>query len=473
MVLNSLGRLLEQLRELERAEAVLRTSLRLDPQQPKVIQHWVHLRQKQCKWPVYAALEGVSHADLVRATSPLALLAAGEDPGLQLAAAVRFARERVEVRVPALAPAGGYAHARLRVGFLSSDFCMHPVALLTVELFELLDRARFELHGFCWSREDGSETRARIRRAFEHFETIGALDDARAALLIREREIDVLIDLQGLTAGARPDILAQRPAPVQISYLGFPGPTSLPGVDHVIADRYVIPESERPFYSETPLYLPDVFQCSDRQRPVAPTPTRAECGLPEDALVFCCFNNNYKFTPEMLSSWVRILQRVPNGVLWLLGDNAWAQDNLLAEAQRFGLARERVIFAGRVSPPAYLARYRVADVFLDTYPFNGGTTANDALWMGLPVLTRSGRTFASRMAGSLLRGLGLPELIATSQADYEQRAVELATRPGLLPALKQRLACARESAVLFDMPRFVRAFEELLASAARGAATPP
>lgn len=459
MVLNSMGRLMEEVRKLEAAEQKLLASLQAEPDQPKVIQHWVHLRQKQCQWPVLVPTAGLSRGDLLKSTSPLAMLSASDDPGLQLATAMHFVNERVDQRVALLAPPNGYAHTKLRIAFLSSDFCLHAVSLLTVELFELLDRERFEVYGFCWSREDGSALRARVKAAMDHFMPIGGLDDASAAQLIRQHEIDILVDLQGLTSGARPNILAYRPAPLQLTYLGFPGPTGLPCVDYVIADRYLIPEDEKPFYSEKPLYLP-VFQCSDRQRPVAPLPSRSECGLPEDRFVFCCFNNNYKFNEEMFSCWMRILAAVPDSLFWLLADNQWSQANLIACAERHGVSADRLVFAPRVAPELYLARYTVADLFLDAYPFNGGTTANDALWMGLPVLTRSGRTFASRMAGALLTALELPELITENLADYEQRAIELARGPERLRNLRLRLEQGRETSLLFDMPRFVRSFEE-------------
>jgi predicted O-linked N-acetylglucosamine transferase (SPINDLY family) len=462
LVVNGMGRLLEEMREFERAEAKLLASLQCDPVQPKVIQHWVHLRQKQCKWPVYSGLEQPSQGDLLKATSPLAMLSASDDPGLQLATSIRFVHERVNLRVPALAPASGYRHDKLRIGFLSSDFCLHAVSLLTVELLELLPRDRFELYGFDWSREDGSALRARVIKAFEHFIRIADLDDANAAALIRQHEIDIVVDLQGITSGARPDIIAWRPAPVQITYLGFPGPTGHPGIDYVVADRFLIPDVEKPFYSEAPLYLPHVFQCSDRQRPVAALPTRAECGLPEQGFVFCCFNNNYKFTPEMFASWMRILAQTPDSVLWLLADNPWSKQSLLNRATEHGIDPARLLFAPRVAPDQYLARYTAADLFLDAYPFNGGTTANDALWMGLPVLTRSGRTFAARMAGSLLSALDLPELITYTQADYEARACAIAADPALHADLKQRLAASRQISPLFDMPRFVHDFGDAL-----------
>lgn len=466
MVCNNLGRLLEETRQLQPAEAILRTSLEVDPAQPKVIQHWVHLRQKQCEWPVYDAPEGLTRGDLIKASSPLALLAGSDDPGLQLAAAVHFVKERVNVRVPALAPAQGYGHEKLRIGFLSSDFCLHAVSLLTVELFELIDRERFEVYGFCWSPEDGSPLRERVKNAMDHFVRIVDMDDAAAAHCISNHEIDILIDLHGLTSGARPNISAYRPAPVQMTYLGFPGSTGLPCIDYVIADRYLIPDSEKSYYSETPLYLPQIYQSSDRQRPVAPLPTRAQCGLPENRFVFCSFNNNYKFNEEVFDCWMRILRRTPESVLWLLADNPWAQSNLCARAEQQDVDPARLLFAPRVAPPEYLARYTAADLFLDAYPFNAGTTANDALWMGLPVLTRSGRTFASRMAGSLLTTLELPELITTTLGEYEERAVQLATQTDLLARLRQRLKQGREHSPLFDMPRFVKDFETAISSVA-------
>ncbi len=466
LVLNNMGRLQEEKRNFAAAETKLAASLAVDPEQPKVIQHWVHLRQKQCEWPVYCEFQGLSRGAMLRATSPLAMLSASDDPGLQLATAIHFANERINQRVPALAPTQGYAHERLRIGFLSSDFCLHAVSLLTVELIELLDRQRFEVFGFCWSREDGSPMRARMIRAFDHFFKIGGLDDASAAQAIRQSEIDILIDLQGLTSGARPNIVAYRPAPVQMTYLGFPGPTGLPGIDYVIADRYLIPDDERPFYTEKPPYLPKVFQSSDRQRPVSPLPTRGQCGLPEEGFVYCCFNNNYKFGEDMFDCWMRILARVPGSVLWLLADNPWSQANLTARAAAQGITPERLLFAPRVAPPDYLARYTAADLFLDAYPFNGGTTANDALWMGLSVLTRSGRTFASRMAGGLLTSLGVPELITTSLADYEEQAVRLGSDAAYARAIRERVKAARETSPLFDMPTFVRDFGDAVAAVA-------
>lgn len=461
---NSLGRVLEILHRYAEAEAMLTNSLSLDPNQPQALQHWVHLRQKQCSWPIYTPFAEVSEAQMRKATSPFALLSVTDDPALQLAAAQAFVRDKVNTQLEPLADPRGYRRDKhgnkLRIGYLSSDFCLHAVSLLTVELFELHDRSRVEVYGFCWSREDGSALRARVIRAMDHFLRIGDLSDEEAARLIRSHEIDILVDLHGLTSGVRPNILARKPAPVQVTYLGFPGPTAMPSVDYVIADQYLIPEALTPYFTERPLYMPHCFQVSDSKRQYAPTPTRAACGLPEQGFVFCSFNNNFKYNPETFAVWMRILQRVPASVLWLLGDNEWARENLCRAAEQLGIECRRLIFASRVSPPEYLARYRVADVFLDSFPFNAGTTANDALWMGLPLLTCTGRSFAARYAGSLLTALGLPELIADNLREYEEKAVSLAQNPERIAFLKSRLDELRPASPVFDIPRFVHDLED-------------
>ena len=459
LALNNLGRHLEDRERYDEATSALTRSLHLDPNQPDVVHHWVFQRAKQCLWPVYDAVPGLPEEKMREWTSALAMVSLSEDPEAQLAAARRYVRTKMPTAVPRLAPAKSYGHKKLRIGYCSGDFCLHPVAMLTVELFELHDRDRFEIYGFDWSREDGSELRARVIAAMDHFERIHDLSDEAAARLIRQHEIDILIDLQGQTLGARAGLLAYRPAPIQVTYLGLPATTGLPSIDYVIADRYLIPESARGYYTEKPLYLPDVYQPSDRQRKVGPVPARAKYGLPEAAFVFCSFNNNYKITPELFRVWLAILGQVPGSVLWLLADNVWAQENLRREARAAGVDEARLIFAPREAPEQYLARYALADLFLDTYPFNGGTTANDALWMGVPVLTRSGQTFASRMAGALLTAAGLDELITQNLADYEARAVAIALDRGRLQRLRDALRVARQQGPLFDTPRLVRNLE--------------
>jgi predicted O-linked N-acetylglucosamine transferase (SPINDLY family) len=464
MALNNLGRHLEDQNRYADALAALTRSLQLEPDQPDTIHHWVFLRAKQCVWPVYQPLALLDVAAQKRHTSAMAMIGLSDDPAEQLEAAYRFVDKKVNVRVPSLAPTQPYGHRRLRVAYCSSDFCNHPVSMLTVELFELHDRDRFEVYGFDWSRDDGSPLRQRVVQAMDHFESIHALSDEAAARRIRECEIDVLIDLQGQTLGARPNMLAYRPAPVQVTYLGLPATTGLPFIDHVIADRYLIPEHLAHHYSEKPVYLPTVYQVSDRQRTAADrTPTRAECGLPAEGVVFCSFNNNYKITPDMFRCWLRILRQVPGSVLWLLADNEWARDNLCQEALAAGVEPARLVFAPRARYDEYLARYRVADLFLDTFPFNGGTTANDVLWMGLPLVTLSGETFASRMAGALLTAAGLPQLITTDLETYERVAVNLAHNTVQRQALREHLCTEREAQRgLFDVPCIVAELEAAL-----------
>ncbi len=462
MALNHLGRVLEARKDMAQASSYLTRSLAIDPDQPDALHHWVHLRQKQCLWPVYAELPGVPLQAMQDATSALAMLSVSDDPAAQLASARRFVQKKVAAGLPRLSGQSAYGHAKLRIAYVSSDFCLHPVSMLMAELFELHDRERFEVYGYCWSPEDGSAMRQRVIAAMDHFHRIGGLNDLDAAQLIRSHEIDVLVDLQGQTSGARANMLAYRPAPIQITYLGLPATTGLPSIDYVIADRFLIPEEYAPCYSEQPLYMPDIYQVSDRQRQVGPVPARSSCGLPEDGFVFCSLNNNYKYTPAVFAVWMRILQRTPGSVLWLLADNAWAEANLRSAATAHGVSAERLVFGGRVSPENYLARYGCADLFLDTFPFNAGTTANDALWMGLPLLTYCGRSFAARMAGALLTAAGLPELITTSLADYEEKAVALAQDPAQCQRLRAHLAETKKSGVLFNTPLFAKNLEQRL-----------
>ena len=457
---NNLGRLLESLRRFPEAESCLRDSLMLDAHQPSVIQHYLHLRQKQCAWPVYQTLGEVTPNMLLTGTSLLAMMSASDDPALQLIAATRFATDRV----PKLAPVALHStmparSGKIKIGYLSGDLHMHAVGLLTPELFELHDRSKFEVYAFCWTPESAQPQRQRILAAMDHLVRLDGVDDATAARLIAQAGIDVLVDLQGLTSGARPAILGYRAAPVQVSYLGLPGTSALPGVDWIVADHYVMPPELEPYCTEQPIRLPHCYQVSDRKRDVAPRPQRSTYGLPEDRFVYCSFNNTFKFTPEVFGAWMRILGQVPGSVLWLLADNDTARENLQRAALAQGIAADRLVFAPRVAPPEYLARFQCADLMLDTFPYNAGTTASDALWMGTPIVTLSGRSYISRMAGSLLSAVGLPELATTSLADYERLAVLLGRHPARVASYKRYLAEHGRSSPLFDLPSIVRSLE--------------
>jgi predicted O-linked N-acetylglucosamine transferase (SPINDLY family) len=470
--LNQSARLLEQLKRFPEAEELMRKSLLLKPAQLDVIQHYVHIRQKQCKWPVYEPVGDVTPNLFMLGTSALAAMGLHDDPAVQLLSAMRFVHDKVpKPNAKPLHELMPPRNGKIKIGYLSGDLHHHAVGLLTAEMFELHDRSRFEIHAFCWTPESASPQRQRILKALDHHVRLAGVDDHTAAKLIAQAGIDVLVDLQGLTSGARPAILGYRAAPVQVGYLGLPGTSALPGLDWMLADRYVMPPELLPFCTEKPIYLPHCYQVSDRKREIGPTPTRAACGLPENAFVYCSFNNNHKFTPEMFDTWMRILGQVPDSVLWLLADNPTAQENMCVRAEHHGVDRNRLIFAPRVSPADYLARFRCADLVLDTFPYNAGTTASDVLWVGTPILTLSGRTYISRMAGSLLSAVGLPDLITHNLQDYEKLAVTLGRQSGRVASYKRYLGTEGRQSPLFNIPSIVKSIEdefERLALASRG-----
>lgn len=469
LLLNGLGRLLEKLHQYQDAEDMLKHSLALNPNQKDALYHWVYLRQKQCKWPVIRPLPEIFTETVWNTASALAMLGLSDDPEHLMAAARRYVAHNV-IQTPRLVPHGQrYHHERIRVGFLSGDFCLHAVSLLTVGLFESLDRGYFEVFGFGWGREDGSELRKRVIAAFDHYVDITHIDDETAANRVRDLEIDIVFDLQGLTAGARPNIVARGPAPFQIGYLGYPGTSAIPYVDYIIADDFILPPKAQDGYTERPLYLPDCFQAADDKRTYGEAKPRQEYGLPDQGFIFCAFNNNPKITPEIFECWMRILRRVPDSLLWLLSDNPWAETHLKTACQAHGVDPERLYFAGRVAPADYLTRFRTADLFLDTFPYNAGTTANDVLWVGLPLLTLSGRSYVSRMAGSLLRSVGLENLIATSYQDYEEKAVQYAQNPQLRQDCRRILNNAKTRSSALNTRKFT---EELGAALRKLVAAP-
>jgi predicted O-linked N-acetylglucosamine transferase (SPINDLY family) len=349
---------------------------------------------------------------------------------------------------------------RIRVGYYSRDFRRHPTSYLLVEMLELHDRQRFEWIGFSFGPASDDPVRRRVACAFDRFIDADRMSDAAVVRLSRQLGIDIAVDLTGFTDGARSGVFARRAAPVQANYLGYPGSLGVDYIDYILADPVLVPAGSERFYAEKVVRLPHTYMVSDRQRSVSERRfTRAETGLPEKGFVFCCFNNSYKMLPRRFELWMRVLGRVEGSVLWLLHDNAEAADNLRAQAMRRGIAPERLVFAPRVSVDEHLARHRLADLFLDTAPYGAHTTANDALWMGVPLLTCPGESFASRVAASLLHAARLPELIAGTTQQYESMAVELATDPARLAALRTRLAAARDGAPLFDTPRLTRQFE--------------
>jgi len=318
----------------------------------------------------------------------------------------------------------------------------------------------FETTAISLGADDRSAMRKRMTRAFDHFIDVRAMPDQAVAELLESRETDVVVDLMGFTQGGRPGIFLLRPADIQVSYMGYCGTTALDCIDYVIADRCVIPDDDKQFYTEKVVHLPDSYFGNDNTRVIAErTPTRAEAGLPESGFVFCCFNNHYKITPEVFATWMRLLAAIEGSVLWLLEPNATAQRHLRQAAREHGVSPDRLVFAGRVSPADHLARHRLADLVLDTLPYNAHTTACDALWAGVPVLTRMGSAFPGRVAASVLNAAGLSELITASEPDYEALALKLAREPETLAALRQKIAVQRDRCPLFDTDRFRRHME--------------
>jgi protein O-GlcNAc transferase len=416
-----------------------------------------------CDWARTAMLAGELETRIAQPgsiISPFTLLGYGTDPSLQLECARSFIADKLPAPVPPLWNGAIHHHDKVRIAYLSTDFYRHATAFLTAELFELHDRARFEVLGISFGPDDQSGMRARLVRAFDQFHDVRSRSDPDVAKLLNDLHVDIAIDLKGYTQDARSGILAHRPAPIQVSYLGYPGTMGTDFIDYVIADNTVLPLDQQPFFTEKIVHLPDCYQVNDSQREIAAgTPTRREAGLPDEGFVFCCFNNNHKITPPVFDAWMRLLGAVEGSVLWLLQDNDDARENLRKEAWARGIDPARLVFATRLEPEAYLARYRLADLFVDTLPYNAHTTASDALWAGLPLLTCRGASFAGRVATSLLHAAGLPELAARDLGEYEALALRLATDASLLRSLRHRLEQNRSSCPLFDTDRFRRHIE--------------
>ena len=355
-----------------------------------------------------------------------------------------------------------YKHHKIRIGYLCGEFRNQATSILMTRVWELHDKSMFEIFAFDNGWDDGSEYRKRIARAFNNLFDISRLSDLEAAKLIQENEIDILINLNGFFGLGRQEIFSYKPALCQVNYLGFPGTIGIKYMDYIIADKIVIPEESKIHYGEKVAYLPNSYQANDDQRKISDKKfSRAKLGLPENAFIFACFNNNYKITPLVFDSWVKILSLVEGSILWLLADNPMAKNNLIKEATARGLDSSRLIFAERLSISDHLARHRQADLFLDTLPYNAHTTASDALWAGLPVLTLMGQSFASRVAASLLNAIGLPELITNTQEEYEALAIELAMNPQKLRDIKLKLARNRLATPLFDTPLFTKNLETI------------
>ncbi len=391
---------------------------------------------------------------------PFTLLSVFDSPALHLKVANKWIADQYPQSF-SLGPIQRNQNKKIRIGYFSADFKNHPVSILIARLFEMHDREKFEFYGFFLNKISQQDPMTeRLRSSFDHIIEAYSYSDIEITKISRDYGIDIAIDLGGHTQDSRTNIFANRAAPIQINYLGFPGTMGAAYYDYIIADKVLIPDEHKPFFSEKIIYMPQSYQVNDSGRAISEYQfTKSECGLPEQGFIFCCFNNSFKITPVIFDSWCRILKAVDGSVLWLFEDNVWAKNNLLKEAQLREISPDRIIFANRVEHSLHLARHRIADLFLDTAPYNAHTTASDALWAGLPVLTILGKSFAGRVAASLLNAIGLTELITHGESSYESLAIELALTPEKLSGIKRKLDINRLNESLFNTALYVRNLE--------------
>ena len=463
--LRQISRVLADLQKPDLAEPALQQCLSLAPHQRDVVEQYLAMRLGQCKWPIVVPWDNVERKTLAGGMHPLSVAAYTDDPLLQLASGWQYVRQATadpdSLEFDRRNAPIDLEGRRLRIGYVSSDLRDHAIGYLMAELFELHDRKAVEVFAYYCGRPSTEALNTRIRTAVEHWRDIRDLSDRDAAKLIAEDGIDILVDVNGHTRDARTGVFAFRPAPVQVNWLGYPGTMGSPFHQYIVADDWIIPPEYEIYYSEKVVRLP-CYQANDRKRIVAAErPTRAQAGLPEDAFVFCCFNGSQKITRFTFDRWMQILLRAPGSVLWLLECGEPTMERLRAAAKERGVEPGRIVFAPKLQNAHHLARYPLADLFLDTAPYGAHTTASDALWMGVPVLTLSGRTFASRVCGSLVRSAGQPEMICRSPDEFVERATALAAAPDEIRALKARLEAGRATSTLFNMDLLVERLEEL------------
>jgi predicted O-linked N-acetylglucosamine transferase (SPINDLY family) len=456
------GAALNELKRYDEALAYFDEALRLKPDIDWVYGDLVHAKMKICSWRNFLdSLEIISKKIIAKelVVSPFALLALNDDALMHKKSSEIYVQSKHpfnSVLGPNINLSG---NQKIRVGYFSADFRNHPVSILTAELFELHDKNRFEIIAFSFGEDDKSPMRLRLSQTFNQFIDVSDMSDLDIAKLSRELCVDIAVDLGGYTGESRTDIFAYRAAPLQISYIGYLGTMGAAYFDYLLADNTIVPEASRKFYSERIAYLPS-YQANDRKRIISDKQfARAELSLPEAGFIYCCFNNNYKILPATFDGWMRILKAVDGSILFLYAENEWVEQNLKHEAIARGVDGARLVFGKKMPADEYLARYQACDLFLDTFPYNAGTTASDALWAGLPVLTLTGESFASRMAASILNAIYLPELITSTQREYEALAIELAMNPNKLADIKLKLANNRLNAPLFDTPLFTKKLE--------------
>ncbi|MDP3086861.1 MAG: tetratricopeptide repeat protein [Methylotenera sp.] len=476
---NNLGNVQRELGQLDLAITSYQKALNLNPKLYHAKVHLVHQKQHVCDWQGLesdiAEIRDWVKTVPVAQVSPFAFLAM---PTTTSAEQKICANNWVNNRYAALIAHGKSldfkyetstkpkATKKIKIAYLSADFRLHPLAFLVSEMIELHDRSRFDIIAFSYGVNDKTSARARLEKAFDQFYDVRNLSEIETAKKIYACDIDILVDLTGFTQTSRSGIVALRPAPININWLGFPGTmgglnNNQPLFDYILSDIFITPVESAQHYAERLALLPDCYQANDSKRPVSKAPTRLSCHLPEGAFVFCCFNQTFKITPDVFAIWMRLLKSVPNSVLWLLDCNSWAKNNLIREATAQGVSAEKLIFAPRITIADHLARHVHADLFLDTLPYNAHTTCSDALCMGVPVLTCVGDTFSARVAGSLLNSLNLTEFITYSLQDYEEKAFFYATNPATLTSIKKKILDNNATSTLFDTKLFARYLEDI------------
>lgn len=462
---NCKGQLLASLKSNEESVIAYQTGLAIDPNFKFLQGSLLHAKMHICDWAnfdrdVNTLSQNIKAKNPV--SSPFPMLSLLDDPELHRIASELYTA--LEHPNPLhTSQTGKYSpKSKIRIGYFSADFHRHATAYLMAELFELHDKERFETVAFSFGPQTNDEMQQRLTKAFDQFIHVNHKTDREIANLARELEIDIAIDLKGFTTDYRAGIFANRAAPIQVNYLGYPGTMRAQYIDYLIGDCVVTPPESASYYTEKLALLPHCYQPNDQSRMIANEKfSKENMGLSNDQFVFCCFNNNYKITPDIFKSWMHLLQKIEGSVLWLLEDNAAASKNLTVEAKKFGIHSDRLIFAKRLDLPRHLARHQCADLFLDTFPYNAHTTASDSLWAGLPVLTMAGKSFASRVAASLLTAIGLSELITHTPEEYEALAIDLASNPRKLQAIKEKLAANRLTTPLFDTKGFTQDIEGL------------
>jgi predicted O-linked N-acetylglucosamine transferase (SPINDLY family) len=445
------------------AEEALRQSLDIDRHQSQAMQHWISLRQRQCKWPVLQESDRVKRKDMLSSISTLSLATLADDPMFQLAMNYDYAR--TTIGIPKIARTN---HAtprrdplRLRIGYVSSDLRAHAVGFAMTDVMERHDHKNFEILAYYCGIKHVDSTQQRIQSAVDRWTDINGMSDDDAAAKIAADGVDILIDLNGNTKDARTKVFARRPAPIIVNWFGYPSTMGTPYHNYLIADEYLVPQQDEIYYSEKVLRLP-CYQPNDRKRVISPSrPTRAQAGLPDNAFVFCSLNGMQKLNAETFDRWMTILGRTPQSVLWLLSGIAETNDRLRNLAMQRGINPQRIVFAEKKPNPDHLARYPLADLFLDNFPYGAHTTAADSMWMGVPILTFSGRSFASRVCGSVVRAAGIGEMVCDTPEQYVERAIEFGNDRSKLEPIKAKLIAGRDTCLLFDTPKLVAHLEDL------------